>query len=67
MTTEDQDHIEEVLNAGVASTTMDGQSTTFVSPAELRKRARDLDEAAAAAVVGTRVKRPMISRLRIWG
>jgi len=65
--TEEQDHINEVLNAGVQSSATDGQQATFVSPAELRKRARDLDEAAAAAVPGTRVNRPLMSRLRIHG
>lgn len=62
---DEQDHIDEVLNTGVASTSSDGQSTNFVSPAELRKRARELDEAEAEAN-STKVKRPLFSRIRIW-
>lgn len=63
--TEEQDHIDEVLNTGVQSTTSDGQSTNFVSPSELRKRARELDE-AEAKTNGVAPKRPLFNRIRIW-
>ena len=63
---EDQANIEEVLNAGVASTEVDGQKTSFVSPADARKRLRELDQDDVAAN-GGRVKRPTIAKLRLWG
>lgn len=66
MSSEDQDNLNEVLNSGVASTSVDGQSTSFVSPEQLRKRLRELDQDDVAAN-GGRVKRPMMARLRLWG
>ena len=66
MTTEDQDHIDEVLNTGVQSTTSDGQTTNFVSPSDLRKRARELDE-EQAEINGVAPKRPVFKRINIWG
>lgn len=62
---EEQDHINEILNTGVQSTASDGQSTNFVSPEALRKRLRELDE-ADAATNGTAPKRPLFQRIRIW-
>lgn len=37
------DAIDEILDAGMASVNTDGQQVTFVDPAELRQRRRELD------------------------
>lgn len=63
---EDQAHLDEILTSGVQSTEVDGQKTTFVSPAEARKRLRELDQ-EDVATNGGRERRPTLSRLRIWG
>lgn len=42
-TTETIEAIDEILDAGVKTVTTDGQNVTFVDPADLRRRKRDLD------------------------
>lgn len=63
---EEQDHINIILNTGVSKTSADGQSTDFVGPEQLRKRARELDE-EAAEIAGTPPKRPLFRKINIWG
>lgn len=49
--------INEILDAGVVSVSTDGQQVTFVDPAELRKRKRELQ----------RTRRPVASTIDLSG
>jgi hypothetical protein len=53
-----RDALETALASGVTSISVDGQSTTFASPADLRRALRDI-QAAIARCTGGAVARPV--------
>lgn len=58
-----EENIEKILDAGVSEVTADGVTTKLVTPSELRKRLRELNQADKT----TRTKRPVVSTINLGG
>ncbi|MFH1302513.1 MAG: hypothetical protein ABIK07_15740 [Planctomycetota bacterium] len=58
-----EENLKQILDAGVKSVTADGVTTQMVTPSELRKRLRELNQADKT----TRTKRPVVSTINLGG
>lgn len=59
-----RDALETALASGVTSISVDGQSTTFASPADLRRALRDI-QATIARCTGGAVARPVSATINL--